>query len=507
MEEYAVASVDAAFVRSREQFEALVAELGSPENGMTTHAELEERISCQGRQLLRCLLQDHLDLRTTREARLPMVTGPDTVERRTVEQGHDRALSTVFGEVRVTRMAYRARGAVNVYPADSILNLPVEKHSHGLRRLTALESVRGSFTAASAAIGRVTGHDLGKRQVEALAQAAATDIGAFYATRRPGRSPDNDVLVLSADGKGIVMRPEALREPTRKAAATSGGHKLTTRLSKGEKRNRKRMAEVGAVYDTTPVVRAPEQIITRAGDDQPATRVKGPVARDTWLTASVEHDTTAVIAAVFDEATRRDPGHRRCWLALVDGNAHQIDQIRAHATRHQVEVSIVLDFVHVLEYLWKAAWCFYQEGDKTVEHWVAEHARRVLAGQSSVVAAAIRRKATCWGLTPDQRKRVDTTANYLVGNRAYLNYAHALAQGWPIATGVIEGACRHLVKDRMDLTGARWGLAGAEAILQLRALASNGDFKEYWAFHLQQEHRRVHQIARHPRQGHLRLVA
>ena len=110
-----------------------------------------------------------------------------------------------------------------------------------------------------------------------------------------------------------------------------------------------------------------------------------------------------------------------------------------------------------------------------------------------MVAAAIRRKATCLGLTPDQRKSADTTANYLVGNRMYLNYAYALAQGWPIATGVIEGACRYLVQDRMGRTGARWSLAGAEAILRLRALRTSGDFDDYWLFHLTKEHERTHQ--------------
>jgi hypothetical protein len=506
MQEYAVASVDAAFVRSREQFEVLVAGLGSPQTNVVTHAELEERIGCQGRELLRCLLQDHLDLRTAQEVRHAAVTGADAVVRRTVERDHDRALSSVFGEVRVTRMAYRVRGSVNVYPTDAVLNLPIEKHSHGLRRLAAVESVRGSFEAAGAAIGRVTGHELGKRQVETLAQRAAVDIDAFYAARLPGCCPDGDVLVLSADGKGIVMRPDALREATSRAAAASG-RKLATRLSKGEKRNRKRMAEVGAVYDVTPAVRAPEDIITPAGGDQPARPVKGPVARDKWLTASVEHDTTTVIDVVFDEAQRRDPEHRRPWVALVDGNAHQIEVIRAQATRRGVAVAIVLDFVHVLEYLWKAAWCFYREGDQTAETWVAEHARRVLEGRSSVVAAAIRRKATCRGLTTAQRTRADTAANYLIRNRPYLDYVHALKQGWPIATGVIEGACRHLVKDRMDLTGARWGLAGAEAVLTLRALSSNGDFDRYWDFHLQQEHRRIHQTARRPHRDQLQLTA
>ncbi|MEO6088933.1 MAG: ISKra4 family transposase [Umezawaea sp.] len=312
---------------------------------------------------------------------------------------------------------------------------------------------------------------------------------------------------VEATSTGPAIHGLAGEPAARKAATAGGGHKLRTRLSKGEKRNRKRMAEVGVVYDATPVVRVPEQIITRSGDDRPVTSVTGPVARGTWLTASVEHDTTSVITAVFDEAERRDPGHRRDWLALVDGNAHQIDVIRAQAQRRAVKVTIVLDFVHVLEYLWKAAWCFYQEGDQAAERWVADHARRVLAGRAGIVAAAIRRKATCRGLRPAQRTNADTTANYLLGNRSYLDYARALEQGWPIATGVIEGACRHLVKDRMDITGARWGLAGAEAVLQLRALTSNGDFDEYWDFHLQQEHRRVHQTARSPRRTRLQLAA
>ena len=122
----------------------------------------------------------------------------------------------------------------------------------------------------------------------------------------------------------------------------------------------------------------------------------------------------------------------------------------------------------------------------------SEKARTVLDGKAGIVAAAIRRKATRLALEPNKRQGADRCADYLLAKRPYLDYPTALTNGWPIATGVIEGACRHLVKDRMDITGARWGLAGAEAILTLRALISNGDFDQYWTFHLAQEHRRVH---------------
>ena len=153
----------------------------------------------------------------------------------------------------------------------------------------------------------------------------------------------------------------------------------------------------------------------------------------------------------------------------------------------------MLQCVPSYEYLWDAAWCFFTECDPAAERWVQEKARAVLDGQASTVAAAIRRKATRLGLEQAKRNNADTCADYLLAKRAYLDYPTALANGWPIATGVIEGACRHLVKDRMDITGARWGLESAEAVLKLRALRSNGDFDEYWRYHRKQERRRVHE--------------
>jgi hypothetical protein len=131
------------------------------------------------------------------------------------------------------------------------------------------------------------------------------------------------------------------------------------------------------------------------------------------------------------------------------------------------------------EYLWKAVWCLFREGDPAAETWVRHHAQQILAGKATRVAGAIKRQATNQGLDPPARAGVDACAAYLTNKAPYLDYPTALASGWPIATGVIEGACRHLVKDRMDITGARWGRDGAEAILKLRAIHSNGDFDQY----------------------------
>jgi hypothetical protein len=272
------------FAASRALFDSTVGFLDDARAAGLEHAELETELEGRGRQLLRQLMQDHLDLRALREPRLPEVIDAEQVSRGSVETGHTRALTTVFGEVTVTRLAYRRRGHANLYPADAALNLPVEKHSHGLRQLAALEATRGSFDDTAEAIERATGVRVGKRQAEQLAGRAAADVEDFYAQRRPQPDAERDALVLSVDGKGIVMRPEALRPAAAKAAA-SATTKLATRLSKGEKRNRKRLAEVGAVYDADPVVRTPADILARGEDTDPEQPAQAPVAKNKWLTA------------------------------------------------------------------------------------------------------------------------------------------------------------------------------------------------------------------------------
>ena len=177
--------------------------------------------------------------------------------------------------------------------------------------------------------------------------AAAADVAGFYVQRERPSCPEADLLVLTFDGTGIVMRPEALREVTAKAAQAAGP-KLATRLSPGEKHGRKRMAELAGVYDATPAPRSPGDVLSRPG--QPRTLTPGPRARGKWLAASVTEDIPAVIAAAFDEADRRDPDHRRPWVALVDPTTTQIDAIQAEAARRQVNVTIILDLCRACNY-------------------------------------------------------------------------------------------------------------------------------------------------------------
>jgi len=248
------------------------------------------------------------------------------------------------------------------------------------------------------------------------------------------------------------------------------------------------MATVVSVYEIGRYPRTPEQILDPDPDRRPEQKRPQPCHKRTW--ARVEEDLKAVIGQGFQEAMRRDPDQRLRWVVLTDGQEDLLRQVYAAAKRYKVEITVVQDFVHVLEYLWKAGHALHPEEPEARESWVHDRAAAVLAGRAQDVAVGLRRAATRKQLSQNERKPVDRTASYIENNQLRLQYDQALAQGLPIATGVIEGACRHLVKDRMDITGARWGLERAEAILKLRSLKISGDLPAYMEFHFNREAKR-----------------
>lgn len=480
------------FAEAREHFERLAQYMGSEESRGMKHSDLERELEKQGRELMRHLLQGHLDTRSPGMAEGP-VRDADGVER-TESRAHERKLETVFGTVSVEREGYGARGAESLHPLDAELNLPPERYSHELRRRAAEEAAKSSFDETRETLKRYTGAHIHKRQIEELVVRAAQDFDAFYERRKAtveAADETGSVLVVTCDGKGVVMRREGLRKATRKAADKSK-HKLRTRLSKGEKRNRKRMATVASVYTIEPHVRTPQEVTRNLAPVHEAPKKPRPRPESKRVWASVNKEPEQVIEEVFREASSRDPSHDKTWVGLVDGNKTQIRLLKRLAAHNEVKLTIVLDVIHVLEYLWKAGHALHEESTAALEAWVQERLLEILRGRCSHVAAGMRRSATLRKLTASQRKPIDTCAGYLLKYKRYLAYDEYLAAGFPIATGVIEGACRHLVKDRMERTGARWGLQGAEAVLRLRALRSSRDFDEYWAFHEEQEYRRNH---------------
>lgn len=465
--------------------------LRSEEARQVKHSELERQLEGMGRELLRKLLQAHLDLRQPGKAVEAVRDTAGTTL--TPTPVHARSLESIFGEVGVARTGYGAAGTPSLHPLDGALNLPPEKYSLEVRRRVAIEAAKSSFDEGMKTLEVYTGAHVPKRQFEELVIRAAQDFEAFYAERQAGARADphaGSIVVLTVDGKGVVMRPEDLREPTQRAAAARA-KTFTARLGGGRRLHAKRMAAVAAIYSVEPYVRTPEEILT----DSPTQRETGsarprPEHKRVW--ASLEQSPETVIREMFDEAARRDPKGQKRWVALVDGNLAQIGHLEQLAEERNIPLIIVVDFIHVAQYVWKAAGAFFPNQESEPDRWTRKRLLEILRGKASLVAAGMRRSATLREMAAAERKPVDDCADYLLNYSPYLQYNQALAEGVPIATGVIEGACRHLVKDRMNLTGARWSLTGAEAVLRLRALRSSNDFDAYWEFHEQREYERHH---------------
>ena len=485
----------APFAAARALLADTARQLGSGELMHATHDQVEQFAVGQGRAIVQLLLRDHFALRAQAEPVGPVV-GFEGRERTHRRDDCKRTLHTTVGPVPIARTAFSGRELGALHPVDAALNLPADSYSFELAKRVAETAAEVSFERAGTQVEAFTGVRVGLRQVEQLTQSAAKDFDGFYGSERSVPTPPNaaDMLVMTSDHKGVVMRKEALREGTRERAETAV-HTLQTRLTKGEKRDRKRMATVAAVYTVGPHVRSAADVIAglrRLRDVERVQRTRPPKPQGKRVWASVVDDLDLVVAQKFDEAERRDPDHRLRWLALVDGELRLERAIRAEAKRRGVEVTLVLDFIHALEYLWKAGHALHAEGTPELEAWVLDRLELLLKGKVSDVAAGMRRSATKRGLSAKDRKPIDTAANYLLKRKDMMPYGELLALGAPIASGVIEGTCRSLVNDRLDLTGARWSVQGAEAVLRLRAIIRSGDWDEYWAFHTRAEYAANH---------------
>jgi hypothetical protein len=466
----------------------LADELAGPGRAVMTLGAMELLVTVRGRELLRAVLQHALDVQADAEVRLPEVTGADGVARTRAERDHARVIMTTLGPVTARRIAYRAGapGVPALFPRDAVLNLPPRGYSWQLQQLAVTFTRSGAYERAQELIEAAIGVRIGKKQLEQITAEAAADAAGFYpALAREPRPEEPAVpLAISADGKGVAMRPESRRRRAR--APDQRVRNFEKRRGTGEKGCR-RMAETGCVFDVDPAPRTPEQVMA------PGPGKDAPRAVNRWYTVDIAAGRDKTISDVFDQAERRDSGHARPWVALVDGDIHQISLIQDQAATRGITITILVDFIHVLEYLWKAAWCFHPPRAPAMETWVTAQALDILHGRAAEVTERIRQLAQEHPPQGSEHaKIIRKTLSYLDAKQPYLDYPRALAAGWPIATGVIEGACRHLVNDRMGITGARWSTSGAQAILWLRAIRANADHDTYWNHHIQQEHQRNH---------------
>jgi hypothetical protein len=395
---------------------------------------------------------------------------------------------SVFGKVRFQRHYYHAAGQVGVCPLDAALSLPPRCYSDLLRDWTEHGSTNESYGEALQTVERVLGLALAKLALETSVQEDAADVDAFYDQKAvPPPAVEGPILVLQADGKGVPMvRADSAAAPARRG--------------KGEKRTQKKEAVVTAIYTIAPHVRTPQAVAAALLADPAAAPAPRPTPNPAPVRPEpVGKEVRATLAgkdAAFDRLARRvaqrDGPHLHARVALTDGAAPLQRQI----LRRWPLFTLVLDIIHALEYLWGAANAWLGETHPYRTAWVHEQLEHLLAGRVALVLQTLEKLAQQPALTPAQVQALHTTIGYYRRNSPYMRYDLYLARGWPIGSGVVEGACGHLVKDRMERSAMRWTVPGAQALLELRAVRINEDWAAYQDFHRQCQHQRLY--AAHP---------
>ncbi len=408
-------------------------------------------------------------------------------ELKQLESLHDRRYVSVFGELTISRTVYGTRETQKheVVPLDARLGLPEGDFSYLLQEWNQSFCVQGSYDQSRSTVARILGLGQSVRSLEQMNGSMAAGVSSFRETQAaPASETEGSILILTADGKGVPMR----RDPENDSAPIRG------RRKKGEKANKKRMACVGAVYTIDPFVRTAEDVVDEVLRD--ARRNDRPVPANKQMRAELTREVEGMavngkdrIFSWFVEQIdiRNGPGDRPV-VCVMDGERALWKMLDAYG----IDAVCVLDIFHVLERLWIAAHCFCAEGSEGAKTFVTERLRRILEGQVGRVIGGLKQMATKHKLGKARREQLSSVIGYLHRNRRFMAYHECLAHGYPIGSGVAEGACRHLVKDRMELTGMRWRTAGAQAMLDLRSVFLNGDWEEFGQHRIESERRKLY---------------
>jgi hypothetical protein len=450
----------------------------SYQSGRPIH-EVERGIWKQLLEMGRCCLAQLLALHGSGDMG-ETVTLPDGEHCQRLAQLHERRYVSIFGEFRLQRTVYGTREGQKqeFVPLDNRLQLPESVFSYVLQDWDQALCVEEAFGQVQSTIARMLELQQSVGSLEHMNQEMAEEATRYLLNRpMPPAEEEAEIIVTSADGKGVVMRRDA-------EAKAPKAH-----LSKGDKASQKRMATVGAVYTVNRYVRTPEDIVAALfHDEREKSRDRPrPQHKQVWASLPQEDGRISGMSAVFTwlnwELRQRNPGQKKEAVYLCDGQETLWQAVQDELPgNNAVEI---LDLLHVTPRLWKAAHVFHAEKSQEAETFVRVRLLRVLQGKSKDVIRGLREMATKRALCGAKKKTLREICGYLEKNLERLRYDEYLTAGYPIASGVIEGACRHLVKDRMERAGMHWTAAGAQAMLDLRSVFVSGQWEDYQSYRIE----------------------
>jgi len=398
-----------------------------------------------------------------------------------------RRYVSVFGEVTILRTVYGTRPTQKhqLVPLDARLGLPESDFSYLLQQWDQSSCVKNSYDQSRQTIEDILGIGQSVGSLEQMNRSMAEDVEAFRNTQpAPAAEDEGPVVVLTADGKGVPMR----RDPEKDAPAVAG------RRKKGQKANKKRQACVGGVYTIEPFPRTAQDVVDevmrkRKKQQRPSPQNKRLRAELTRTINGKEVKGKELIFSWFcKELKARNGDGKKKVVCVMDGERALWKML----VKYIVGIVCIIDIYHVLKRIWDAAHCFFPEGSQEASTFVTERLERILEGKVGRVIGGLKQMGTKQKLSKSRQKQLSEAIGYLERNRHLMKYDEYLANGYPIGSGVVEGACRHLVKDRMELTGMRWRIVGAQAMLDLRSVFLNNDWEVFQQYRVEANCRKLY---------------
>jgi len=468
-----------AFLESRRQLQAIEAYVEAASSGDERIDKVERELFSQLLLLGRSLLAGFVAAQGEGDAG-PTVEQDQRTLRRS-EKPHTRRYLSIFGELTISRWVYAEREGqkIEAAPLDAKLSLPADDFSYVLEDWQQRLCVKESFHEGVTSLRTLLGIAPSERAAEQMNQRMAQSAARFYLRRgTPPPKEEGELLVATADGKGVPMR-RPLSERVRSSP----------RRGKGEKANKKQMAYVGAVYSINRYRRTADDVLDEVQRRERRKDRPAPQHKRVWaeMTRVREGESSSGRVRLFAELAvacyERDPQQQKTLICLLDGEAALWAM---HAQWLGGSVGI-LDIFHVLERLWQVSHCLHPEKSREAETYVSHHLQMLLRGQVGYVIGNFKRLLNEDQVRGPQRKTVQAVITYYENNRQHMHYDEYLAAGYPIGSGVAEGACRHLVKDRLEQTGMRWTVEGAQAMLHTRAVYLNGQWDDFIESHIHNE--------------------
>jgi hypothetical protein len=404
-----------------------------------------------------------------------------------LDEPRSRPYLSIFGEISITRACY-GQGRVEATPLDARLHLPRRQYSYLLQQWLGAFVIDDAHAEAIKKLETILGLAMSVKASEDLNREQASDVEPFQNhLATPDPTEEGPILVVTADCKGVPLVKSALGPEAAPAAPLPTA--ANPRRGKGQKANKKRMAAVGAVYTIEPFARTADEVIDEVMRKKAAQRRPRPAHKR--VRADLLVGKVALFLWLADEVIRRRPKGSEPLVFLSDGERALHDRQGEFLPEDAI---CILDLFHVMERLWKAAWCFFDEATqkREAQKWVEKDLRMLLEGKVRYVISGLNQMKTKRGLKGARRKTIEEVAGYFQRNRDRMKYDEYLAKGYPIGSGVVEGACRHLVKDRLERTGMRWRPEGAQSMLDLRATYLNEEWVPFWAYHIEQEDERLY---------------